>query len=272
MTTEELKGEGAESVIEESLGSERTQLLNQIEELLELPMVILGFIWLVILIVELTSGSNPALQMISNIIWVIFIVDFVIKLVIAPRKRVFLAKNWLTILALILPALRIFRAARALRILSLGSGARGIQLLRLVGSFNRGMRSLRRTMRKRNFGYVIALTVIVIVLGALGMQTLERDGPASEAFASYGEALWWTVMIVMTLGSGAWPETAEGRVLAVLLSSYGLATFGYVTAMLASFFVGRDEEEGDAESVALILEMREEIRQLRREVKSRGNA
>lgn len=258
-----------ETEIEQSLGSERWQLLNQIEDLLELPMVILGFIWLVILVIELTAGSNPALDMISNIIWVIFIVDFLVKFFIAPKKKKFVVKNWLTILALALPALRILRAARALRVLRLARSARGLQLLRLVGSFNRGMRSLRRTMQKRNFGYVIALTIIVSVLGALGMHTFERGGPAAAGFSTYAESLWWTIMILMTLGSSSWPATPEGRILAVLLASYGLAMFGYVTAMLASFFVGRDEEEGDAASVVLILELKEEVRALRSELANR---
>lgn len=43
------------------------------------------------------------------------------------------------------------------------------------------------------------------------------------------------------------PKTAEGRVLCRLLSLYGFAVFGYVTAVLATFFVGRDAESEEAE-------------------------
>ena len=49
-------------------------------------------------------------------------------------------------------------------------------------------------------------------------------------------------MLLTSIGSQFWPATTEGRVLTVLLSLYGLAVFGYITAAFASFFVGRDAE------------------------------
>ena len=49
-------------------------------------------------------------------------------------------------------------------------------------------------------------------------------------------------MLLTSIGSEYWPQTAEGRVLCFLLSLYGFAVFGYVTAVLASFFVGRDAD------------------------------
>ena len=54
-------------------------------------------------------------------------------------------------------------------------------------------------------------------------------------------------MVMTTMGSQYWPETVEGRVLCVFLALYAFAVFGYVTATLATFFVGRDAENEDAE-------------------------
>jgi voltage-gated potassium channel len=62
-----------------------------------------------------------------------------------------------------------------------------------------------------------------------------RDG----GFADYGEALWWTAY-AMTTGAPAYPITSEARLLGWLLSVYGLAIFGYLTATLASHFIGTD--------------------------------
>jgi voltage-gated potassium channel len=59
-------------------------------------------------------------------------------------------------------------------------------------------------------------------------------------------ALWWTAMQVITAGSDFWPATPEGRGLAFILSLFGYAIFGYVTATLATFFIGRDAEEEQA--------------------------
>jgi voltage-gated potassium channel len=53
-------------------------------------------------------------------------------------------------------------------------------------------------------------------------------------------------MRVITAGSDFWPATPEGRGLAFILSLFGYAVFGYVTATLATFFIGRDAEEKNA--------------------------
>jgi voltage-gated potassium channel len=75
------------------------------------------------------------------------------------------------------------------------------------------------------------------------MYGMERGNPG---FENYGMALWWTAMRVITAGSEAWPLTGEGRALAFVLALFGYAVFGYVTATLATFFVGRDAEEKEA--------------------------
>lgn len=54
-------------------------------------------------------------------------------------------------------------------------------------------------------------------------------------------------MIMTTMGSQYWPQTAEGRVLCLFLAIYAFSVFGYVTAFLASIFIGRkktDAEDG----------------------------
>jgi voltage-gated potassium channel len=68
-------------------------------------------------------------------------------------------------------------------------------------------------------------------------------------------------MIMTTMGSEYWPQTPEGRVLTVFLALYAFAVFGYVTATLARFLIGRDMEQGsavrisDSEVAALIGEL-----------------
>jgi voltage-gated potassium channel len=49
------------------------------------------------------------------------------------------------------------------------------------------------------------------------------------------------------MGSEYWPQTPEGRILCFILALYAFAVFGYLTAVLATFFVGRDAEDEEAE-------------------------
>ncbi len=216
---------------------QRYRLLGQIDRLLEGPMIFLGFAWLVLLIIDLVKGLTAPLQMLSTSIWVIFIVDFAIKFFLAPAKLPFLKRNWLTILSLIVPAIRIVRIVRVARFFRL---FRGFRLIRTLASINRTMRSLNATMRRRGFGYVVLLTVVVVFAGAAGMHAFEKE---AGGLTSYADSLWWTTMLVITVGSDYWPQTSEGRVLCIIIALYGFAVFGYITATLASFFIDRDASE-----------------------------
>jgi voltage-gated potassium channel len=103
------------------------------------------------------------------------------------------------------------------------------------------MRSLRRTMSRRGLGYVGLLTLMVTVVGAAGMNAFERHEGDRAAFGSFASSLWWTAMLMTTMGPVAWPRTAEGRLLCLLLALYAFAIFGYITASLTSWFVGNDQ-------------------------------
>ena len=87
---------------------------------------------------------------------------------------------------------------------------------------------------------------------------------------TYGDAVWWTAMLLTTLGSEYWPRTAEGRVLCVLLALYAFAVFGYITATLATYFVGRDAAAAESElaGAADVRALREEIAALRADVRA----
>ena len=75
----------------EKLDDERTEVLEQLEDWLETPMVVLGFVWLLILIVDLIWGLNSFLLL--N----------------------YLKVNWITAISLLVPAIRVLRAVRIVR-------------------------------------------------------------------------------------------------------------------------------------------------------------
>ena len=246
-------------------------MLFELEAWLEGPMALLGFVWLALMVVDFVSGLPAWLNTIETVIWILFIVDFVLRFWLAPRKGHYLKHNVLTALSLALPALRVFRVFRAVRALraarALRGAARGSRLVRVVGSLNRAMHALGRSFKRRGFGYVVALTVIVLLAGAAGTLAFERDIPGST-ITNYGTALWWTAMVMTTMGSDYFPHSPEGRVLCLLLAVFAFAVFGYVTATLATFFVGRDadSDEGEVAGEKSINAMRSELEALRREV------
>lgn len=242
---------------------ERWQVLSQLEEWLERPMLLLSFIWLALVLVELIWTTSGLFELMGTIIWVIFIVEFLLRFLLAPRKWRFIRRNPITIVALAAPAFRFLNALRFLRL------TRGLRLVRIVGTANRGFNALRKSFERRGLGYVLLTTALVILLGAGGMLAFEPAREVQGGFVNYGDALWWTAMLIATMGSGFWPETAEGRLLTFLLSLYGLAIFGYITASFASFFIGQEAQaqDGDVAGSAELAALRDEIALLRADLR-----
>ncbi len=187
------------------------------------------------------------------------------RLIIAPSKVRFLKSNWFTAIALVAPALNILRIVPILGAVPSGQ----VQILRLLSGVNRGMSALTLVMGRRGFGYALTLTWIVTLGGAAGMYAFERHYPGTE-LTSYGTSVWWTAMVMTTLGSDYFPHTEAGRILGFLLAVFAFSIFGYITASVASFFIDRDASSPQA-SVAgehSVEALRREISALRDEIRA----
>ena len=104
--------------------------------------------------------------------------------------------------------------------------------------------------------------MIVALLGAAGMYAFENEVPVESGLHNYGTALWWTAMLITTMGSEYWPKTPEGRVLCFFLALYASAVFGYLTATLATFFISRDADDDEAEIADHLVHAALEVGQL----------
>ena len=244
----------------------RRGLLRRISGLLDVPMTILSFVWLGLMIVEFTSGLSPALERVNGFIWILFILHFLLEFWIAPEKLPYLRQNWLTAVALLLPALRGLRAIRILRVFRVARAGRGLRLVRWLTSLNRGMRAMQRAMRRRGLAYVLALTIVVAFGGAAGVYHFENPRALSDAglltsgtsgIGSYGEAVWWTAMMLTTMGSDYFPKSSEGRIIAWLLAVYAFAIFGYITATVASMIIRVEQPAATRDAQAVHQELAE---------------
>jgi len=218
-----------------SLEYSRYRVLAEFKSLMDRPIAFLAFIWLVLIIIDVTTGLNPYLLLASYVIWGIFILDFIIGLIIAPSRLLYLKKNWVTAITVFLPAFgifRLFRTFRAARFLRMAQFIRSVNLLRLTASARRSIRALKMALKTNALGSVIAATIILLFVGAAGLAYFEQPG-----IGSYTEALWWTSMIITTIGTNYWPVTPEGRLITFILAVYAFSFFGYIAANLASHFI-----------------------------------
>lgn len=245
---------------------ERFELLENVQAILEPAMTALGLGFLVLLILDFTAtglsarsqaGIDTALQ----VIWVIFLLDFAVRFIIAPAKGLFLRQNWFGALSLALPFLRPFRAFRAVRVL------RSFSLVRLLGGINRGIRVLRKVTRGRQFAYVGGLTVLATIAGAAGALYFDRE-IEDAPIRTFGDALWWAAAMVTTINNEKYVVSTEARVIAILLRVFAVSIFGFITASIASYLIGTAESGADAEESTAMdsVALRAEIGTLRQEL------
>lgn len=98
------------------------------------------------------------------------------------------------------------------------------------------------SLRGRVAVYVAGATVLVLFVASLAVLDAER-GAKSATITTFGDALWWAMTTVTTVGYGdRYPITAEGRFIAGGLMLAGIALLGIVTASLASWLVDKVRE------------------------------
>lgn len=90
-------------------------------------------------------------------------------------------------------------------------------------------------------GRVAVVAVGVVVVGAVAAYRAEH--PTNPEFATYGDALWWAIVTLTTVGYGdIVPMTAAGRWDGVAIMVTGIGVLGLLAGSLASFFRPSDND------------------------------
>jgi voltage-gated potassium channel len=179
---------------------------------------LVGYAWSV-LDTSLGPAARDTLELLLTGTWVLFGIDYLIRLWLAERKLRFVGSHVLDLVILLLP---MFRQLRALRVIT------------VISVLNR---QLRDDVRGRVVVYVASTVALVGFVASLAVLDAERDAP-DATITTFGDAVWWTITTISTVGYGdRYPVTFEGRVVAASLMVTGIALLGVVTASIASWFV-----------------------------------
>ncbi len=178
----------------------------------------------------------------------VFLFDFVVTFVRAPRKlRYMVTWGWLDLLSS-MPALDAARWARVARI------ARIARVLRAVRASRELSQMLFRD-RGRSAVFAAALLAFFLVIGSSAAILHFESGPGANIRGA-DDALWWAFTTITTVGYGdRFPTTVAGRVIAVLLMTGGVGLFSALSGALAAWFLAPEEKETDKELVLLHAEV-----------------
>ncbi|MFH8251074.1 potassium channel family protein [Microbacterium sp. B2969] len=204
------------------------------EEITYWPLIIASLLWLIAYswksITDAQGELAVVLWTIIGLTYVVFVVDYVVRLFLAKPRGVWFRGHLLDLAIVAIPMLRALR------------------LLRAITSMTFGRHSAGTVLRSRIAIYGAGASLLVIYLCALAVLDVERGAPGAN-IENFGDAIWWAFVTVATVGYGDYyPVTALGRIWAVGLMAGGIAIVGTVTATVSSYVIekaaaGRDDDE-----------------------------
>lgn len=207
-----------------------------------------------IVLPDASPDLHSACKHAELVVWAAFALDYLVRLGLSASKKAFVRAHWLDLAAVVLPMIQPLRLLRV------------VATLMLVGRRARMAPQIRLTT------YVAGAVVGLLMFGSLAVLSVERDAPEGN-IRNLGDALWWSVTTMTTVGYGDHsPTTGLGRLLAVGLMLSGIALLGVVTANIAAWFISRFERDDLVEraQTAAIAKLTAEVRALRAEVSRLG--
>lgn len=201
------------------------------EDRADWPLTITAVLFLVayaapILRPDLVSPWPTVCQLVTWAAWALFVADYVVRLSLSRDHIAFIRANPLDLAIVALPLLRPLRLLRLVTLLSV--------LNRYAGG----------SLRGRVAVYVAGSTSLVLFISSLAVLDAER-GAKDATITTFGDALWWAVTTVTTVGYGdRYPVTDQGRFVAGGLMLAGIALLGIVTASFASWLLDKVREVG----------------------------
>ena len=212
-----------------------------------LVLTLFSLLIMALQLLPLDATTLDLLRIYDNFICLIFLGDFAYNLTGSRPKREYFIyqRGWLDLLGS-LPTLGIFQLTALFRLARLSRLARIARLL----SGNSRTELIRDVVKNRG-QYALFITLlsagIVLVLSSLVVLQAESNAPDTANIKDGGDALWWALVTITTVGYGdRFPVTPVGRMTAVLVMLAGVGIIGALASILASLLVPSPEEVSQA--------------------------
>jgi voltage-gated potassium channel len=207
------------------------------EELVEWPMAVLAVVFLAayaapVLAEPLGQPWRALCRTFEYGAWALFGVEYLVRLRLARDRGAYALRHWWDPAIIVLPVLRPLRILR---------------LILLLKTLNRRFTS---TLRGQVLVYTIGAAGLLLFVGAIAELESERHARGTN-ITSFGDALWWAVTTVSTVGYGDhFPVTRDGKLVAAGLMVGGIALIGVVAASFATWLVDHVRAVDQSEQAA----------------------
>lgn len=237
---------------------------ERFENSVEIPMLILSLLILPVVIMpyveRLSEPSRRALNVLGVVIWVAFGLQYLVLLYLSDDKWHTVRTHKLDLLLVALPFLRPLRLIRIVRLAQAGVG------------FTKVARAFRRLALRPGFITTVGTVAGMILMGGALVAIAENEQPNST-IGSIADGLWWALVTCTTVGYGdEFPVTGTGRFIAIVLMLGGISGLSVITANVAAYFVGADEQDDDDETMVRLERIESQLRELTQQLSNDGRS
>ena len=222
------------------------ELLERWEQRTNVPLLILAGVMLPLIVLPLLTELPERTEQIFGYaewgIWAVFAVDLVARLWLAENRKLFLRRNWIDVLIVVVPFLRPLRLLRAV-----------VFVARIWALLDR--RGVRGTV----------VLAVAVMFGATAAIWGAEHGQGGEV-QSWDSALWWTLHTMATGDGVREATTVLGRIVGAIVTLLGFALLGMVTATIAAWFVEQEQDKEQEQILEELKTVQEELKALREEI------
>ena len=204
--------------------------LKRFDAWMQLPIIVSAILPLIV-----APETNGWVGVVIGVVtWLVFLADYVVQ----ARYRWHYSRTRLGLFDLF-----VVIATAPWFLIPGAQAGRFVVILRLARLARLAMASRGSRRLFERLGRVAAVAFGVLITASLVAYYAER--PVNPEFATVGDALWWGIVTLTTVGYGdIVPKTPTGRLAAVAIMLTGIAVLGVLAGSLSSFF--RLDDNGKA--------------------------
>ena len=211
----------------------------------DLTFCILALVAVYLSLCDLTTGCTDFQIRVDNIIAIIFIVDYVVRLALSNNKKSFFKQNILDLIAII-PFTSLFKVFRVLKVLKVFKALKILKFARLSAYFARFYKRVKFFFEINGLKYMVFVSLFCIVAGGIAIHFVEE--------MTVFDGIWWSFVTATTVGYGdISPTTPAGRVIAAVLMIVGIGLIGSLTSTITALFFQRHEKASKRDAKCEIL-------------------